>query len=172
MRGFTLIELMIVVAIIGVLASVAIPSFVKYMRRAKTSEALMNLRKMYDGAIAYYVGEHADSNMVIQARQFPVSAGPTPAVALLTAQNGNKYQTAPADWKTPGWIALDFMESDPQYFSYAFTSSGVFTSAHASMIAQGDLNGNGIYSLFQRDCWGTNDGVQGGSGVYSVNEVE
>src|SRR5262245_19190170 len=46
LKGFTLIELMIVVAIIGILAAVSIPAFLEYMKRSKTSEASLNLNKI------------------------------------------------------------------------------------------------------------------------------
>ena len=46
-RGFTLIELMIVVAIIGILAAIAIPNFAKFQARAKQSEAKANLKAIY-----------------------------------------------------------------------------------------------------------------------------
>lgn len=49
-RGFTLIELMIVVAIIGILASIAIPNFTRFQAKSKQSEAKMGLKAIFTGA--------------------------------------------------------------------------------------------------------------------------
>ncbi|MDT7043543.1 type IV pilin protein [Candidatus Nitronereus thalassa] len=53
-RGFSLTELMIVVAIIGILAAIAIPNFMRYQARAKQSEAKSNLVAIHTGEIAYF----------------------------------------------------------------------------------------------------------------------
>lgn len=52
-KGFTLIELMIVVAIIGVLAAIAIPNFLNYQCKAKQSEAKSNLGSIRTSEEAY-----------------------------------------------------------------------------------------------------------------------
>ena len=54
-KGFTLIELMIVIAIIGILAAIAIPNFVSYRKRSYDTAAQSDLKNLMTAQEAYYV---------------------------------------------------------------------------------------------------------------------
>lgn len=65
-RGFTLIEMMIVVAIVGVLAAIAIPNFMKYQARTKQAEVKANLRTLVTAQNAFYSANDAYTELVEQ----------------------------------------------------------------------------------------------------------
>lgn len=174
-RGFTLMELMVVTAIIGVLAVVVIPAVMRYIRRSRTIEATLNLRKLYDATVSYYLTEHTDSDGRIVARQFPSAQGFTPLLGACCAQVGQKCapQGDPA-FSLPTWQALNFSIDDPFYYSYQTSGAGGATPGDRyDLDASGDLNCDGVYSLFRRGV--TVDvgfALAGGSGFYVVNELE
>ncbi len=53
-QGFTLVELMVVVAIIGILSAVAVPNFKKYQAKSRTSEAKLQLAAAYTAMQSFY----------------------------------------------------------------------------------------------------------------------
>lgn len=85
-KGFTLIELMIVIAIIGILASIAIPQFSAYRTRGFNATAMSDLRNMITSQEAYFADKQTYSAAVadLSAYGFTVSNNVTASVSSAT----------------------------------------------------------------------------------------
>src|SRR5256885_3151862 len=73
--GFTLVELMIVVFIIGILSTLIGTAYMRNVKRSRTTEAVGHLQKMWAGALAYYESDHASAGGVMADKQFPGDCG-------------------------------------------------------------------------------------------------
>ena len=166
---------MIVVAIIGILAAVAIPAFMKYIRRSKTSEATMNIRKLFDSSVSYYNEEQAKRDGTILPRQFPTNKQTPDDWAAQTCAGGDsqKYQPNADTWDDATWQALNFAVEDPFYFRYEYNSQGEGAGAQFTARANGDLNCDQTLSTFERiGNVDEENNITGGAGLFTKNELE
>ena len=155
-RGFTLIELMVVVAILGVLAALAIPAFVAYVRRSKTAEAGQNLGNLFKYASSLYLQEEGaqgaergiEMELISHCIVEPTAMSPTtPGPAK------QRFQAA------GGFLPLKFTIADYVYFGYGIASVGSASaltcdfgsniSSLYTFYARGDLDGDGTQSTFE-----------------------
>jgi prepilin-type N-terminal cleavage/methylation domain-containing protein len=139
-KGFTLIELMIVVAIIGILAAVAIPAFMDYMKRSKKTEASLQLNKI--GKNSKRVYSETSSYVTTAGNRLPkdddscCAGGGTDKNHCL-----KKPDLFAAD---AGWKELDFQIDEDTLFNYTYTGAATTFTA----LAEGDLDCDGTSITF------------------------
>ncbi|MBA3461735.1 MAG: hypothetical protein H0T46_17355 [Deltaproteobacteria bacterium] len=121
--------LMAPMAVAGVLAGVAVPAFMDYMKKSKKSEAALQLNKLAKHAKVYYV-ENAT---------FPTGEAPTTPVQKCCEQPGGKCAPGGAAWLNEAWTKLDFQIDEPTLFQYSYKSDGKTLDAEAI----GDLDCDG-----------------------------
>jgi len=169
---------MIVVAIIGILAAIAIPAFIGYVRRSKTSEATGNLKSIFIGAVSYYNGERVNGRDLAAGIVHGCTVAAAPATPA-APPTGNKITF---DFLSqPSFDAIGFSLADPFYYRYGLDSGrgdacmpGVFGDTNVyTLFAHGDLDGDGTQSIFELAVGSDNNSeLYHSRGFYAVNETE
>ena len=135
-RAFTLVELMIVVAIIGILAAIAVPNFVAMQYRAKRAEVPSNLQSMKTAELAY----DAAHDMFVE------QGTPVPSDLVYGADD-----KVPRPWITgTGFETMTWSPDGDVRGAYSVTTSAAGSDGSADFVVTGSINvdGDGTQARF------------------------
>lgn len=142
-RGFTLVELMISIAIVGLLASVAVPVLTRAALRSRAAERLTIMRAIADAV---------NDTVSIQQR-VPFGGRWVGALNPLAPPGTSKRSF---DWTAAGWPPLSMVVIGDTYYSYAFLAEEDVDSRVVTLTVSsfGDLDGDGVQSAKTMDYQG------------------
>ena len=131
-QGFTLIELMIVVAVIGILSAIAYPSYMQYIRRGYRAEARTGLLQ---------------AQQYLERSSTAIGVYPTVLPTTLTSVNSNTYAISFAAGNTAAVFTLQAVpqgaQTGDQCGTYTLSNTGV----------RGDKGATDGQAGFDPDCW-------------------
>ncbi len=160
-EGFTLIELMIVVAIIGILAAIAIPNFIKFQLRSKASEGKINLAAIRTAQESFFaeVGTY-----------FSWSATPSSAPGQVKAAFASACSIPPSS-SAPGFCFIGWEPEGDVFYQYAVNTNTSGNQFFAD--AQSDIDGDGNVNIWgiSRPDLSNNFSVSAALGCSSVLNV-
>lgn len=188
-QGLSLIETSLLVAIVGVLLAVALPTFVRTVETSKTAEAAATLASLYRSSASYYAtarqiaaeppraGDANEAPPASVGSVAPETPAPAPHVAFCLAAAAGPTPAQPSpkpvavDFLAPAaagaatWRALGFTPTQPLRYRYSYLPTqpgchvGQPAAGHGFRVrAEGDLDGDGVLSSFERGATAVNAG--------------
>jgi len=150
--GFTLLELMVATAIVGILASVAIPNYQRLLYRTKTAERVIIMERIKQAAQDFYVRNGTTIDPAVHAGVTVLDSGwnpnfpPTSQKRMMDSSAGAKPVWAEYFHANATTASLNQEIEGAVYYSYYFRVAEAPGGAYVQVWAYGDLDGDGVYS--------------------------